>query len=181
MGREVPGEVVRNVSWVEDRFVTSGVVKVGRRDRCVDVWIVEVVVWGVVVGWGTSYETKQGTGRCRFLDVILTALACGVGGSTVGLWLLSGFRVPIECVAVDVSVGPETRLVGRLGLVHGGVSCVLGSDGKEDGEGYEGWLNGGHGSSVCRTRRVRAQPARSRASTDVSDASLGSARCGRRG
>ena len=129
----------------------------------------------------TSYETKQGTGRCRFLDVILTSLACGVGGSTVGLWLLSGFRVPIECVAVDVSVGPETRLVGRLGLVHGGVSCVLGSDGNEDGEGYEGWLNGGHGSSVCRTRRVRAQPARSRASTDVSDASLGSARCGRRG
>ena len=27
--------------------------KVGWRDRCVDVWIVEVVVWGIVVGWGT--------------------------------------------------------------------------------------------------------------------------------
>ena len=53
MGREVPGEVDRNVSWVKERFVTSGVVKVGWRNRCVDVWIVKVVVWGVVVGWGT--------------------------------------------------------------------------------------------------------------------------------
>ena len=51
MGREVPGGAVGDVSWVEDWFVTSGVVKVGWRDRCVDVWIVEVVVWGVVVGW----------------------------------------------------------------------------------------------------------------------------------
>ena len=49
MGREVPGGVVGDVSWVKDRFVTSGVVKVGWRDRCVDVWIVEMVVWGVVV------------------------------------------------------------------------------------------------------------------------------------
>ena len=53
MGREVPGGAVGDVSWVEDRFVTSGVVKVGWRDGCVDVWIVEVVVWDVVfVGRG---------------------------------------------------------------------------------------------------------------------------------
>ena len=50
MGREVSGDIIRDVSWVEHRFVTSGVVKVGWRDGCVDVWIVEVVVWGVVVG-----------------------------------------------------------------------------------------------------------------------------------
>ena len=49
VGREVPGKVVGDVSWVEDRFATSGVVKVGWRDGWVDVWIVEVVVWGVVV------------------------------------------------------------------------------------------------------------------------------------
>jgi len=50
-------------------------------------------------------------------SAILTALACGVGGSDVGL--CRGFRVPVECVAVDVSVGHGTRLSGRLGLVHG--------------------------------------------------------------
>lgn len=54
VGRELPGEVVGDVSWVEDRFVTHGIVKVGWRDGCVYVWIFEVVVWGVVVvvGWG---------------------------------------------------------------------------------------------------------------------------------
>ena len=41
--------------------------------------------------------------------------------TSVFVYLLSGFRVPIECVAVDVSVGRETRLSGWLGLVHGGV------------------------------------------------------------
>lgn len=94
------------------------------------------------------------SGRCW--SATLTALACGVSGSDVGLRLLRGFRVPVECVAIDVSVGRERRLGGRLGLVQGGVWCVLGSDGKEDGEGYEGRLNGGYGSSVCRVRRVRA-------------------------
>jgi len=49
----VPGEVVGDVSWVKDRFATSGVVKVGWRDGCVDVRIVEVIVWVVVIGWGT--------------------------------------------------------------------------------------------------------------------------------
>lgn len=54
-------------------------------------------------------------------------------------------------------------------------------DGKEDAEGYERRLNGGCGSSVCCVRRVRAQPARSSASTDLSDASRRNARgCGRR-
>jgi len=47
VGREVPGDI----SWVEDRLVVSGVVKVGWRDGCVDVWIIEVVGWSVVVGW----------------------------------------------------------------------------------------------------------------------------------
>ena len=37
------------------------------------------------------------------------------------LIVLSGFRVPAECVAVEMSVGRETKLGGRLGLVHGGV------------------------------------------------------------
>ena len=88
-------------------------------------------------------------------SVMSIMLARRVGRSDVGLCLLPGFRVPIYCVAVNVSVGRETRLSVRLGLVHSGVLRVLGSDGKEDEEGYEGWLNGGYGSSVCRTRRVR--------------------------
>ena len=71
-------------------------------------------------------------------------------------------------------------LVVDLGLASG-VLYVLGSDGKEDGEGYEEQLNGGYESSICCMRRIRAQSARSSASTDVSDASLRSARCGRRG
>ena len=54
-------------------------------------------------------------------SVILTVLACGVGGSDVGLCLLRGFRVTIECVAVNASVGRETRLGGQLGVVQGGV------------------------------------------------------------
>ena len=54
-------------------------------------------------------------------SAILTALACGVGGSDIGLCLLSGFRVPIECGAVDVSVGRETGLSDQLALVHGRV------------------------------------------------------------
>ena len=59
MGRVVPGGVVWDVSWIEDRFITSGVVKVGWRDRCVDVWIVEMLVWGVVVvGWGMVPATR---------------------------------------------------------------------------------------------------------------------------
>ena len=53
MGREIPEKVVGDVSWVEHRFATSGVVKLEWRDGCVDVWIAEVVVSGVVVGWGT--------------------------------------------------------------------------------------------------------------------------------
>ena len=52
MGREVPGKVIGDVNWVEHRFVTSRVVELGWRDGCVELWIVEVVVWGVVVGWG---------------------------------------------------------------------------------------------------------------------------------
>ena len=56
---------------------------------------------------------------------------------------------------------------------------MLGGHGKEDGEGYEKRFNGRYGSTVCCARRVRAQSARSSASTDVSDASLRSARCGR--
>ena len=48
VGSELPGEVIGDGNWVEHRFVTSGVVKVGWRDGCVDVWIVKVVVWGVV-------------------------------------------------------------------------------------------------------------------------------------
>ena len=70
MGWEVPGEVVRDVSWVEDRFVTSGVVKMGWRDGYVDVWIVRSggVACYCWVGDGTSSETKQGFGRCRILD-----------------------------------------------------------------------------------------------------------------
>ena len=50
---------------------------------------------------------------------------------------------------------------------------------KKDTRG--GYINGRCGSSVCRVRRVRAQPARSSTSTDVSDASRRNARgCGRR-
>ena len=124
MGREVPGEVVRNVSSVEDRFVTSGVVKVGWRDGCVDVWIVKVMVWGaVVVGWGmvpAPRPREMSISGCSW-SATLTALACGVGGSDVNLCLLRGFRVPVEGVAVYVSVGHKTRLSGRLGLVHGGL------------------------------------------------------------
>ena len=37
MGREVPGELVGDVSWVKDWSVTSGVVKVGWRNVSVDV------------------------------------------------------------------------------------------------------------------------------------------------
>ena len=65
IGREVSGEVVGDVSWVEDRFVTSRVVKVGWRGGCVDVWIVQSSGVGCCwLGDGTSSETKQGTGRC---------------------------------------------------------------------------------------------------------------------
>ena len=127
------------------------------------------------VGDGTSSETKQGTGDGDFW-MLETGVECGVCGSDIVLCLLSRFRVPVECVAVYVSVGRETRLSGRLGLVHGGVLCVLGSDGKEGGEAYEGRLNGGYGSSVCRARRVHAQ-----SSTDVSDTRLHSEWSGRRG
>lgn len=76
-------------------------------------------------GW---YQLRDQAGNwemsisgCSWSAAILTALACGVGGSDVGLCLLRGFRVPVECVAVDLSVGRETRLGGRLGLVHCGV------------------------------------------------------------
>ena len=51
-------------------------------------------------------------------SVMSTMLARRVGRSDVGLCLLPGFRVPIYCVAVNVSVGRETRLSVRLGLVH---------------------------------------------------------------
>ena len=121
-GEGIPREVVGDVSWVEGRFVTSGVVKVGWRDRCVDVWIVKVVVWGVVVGWGTIPAPRPSR---ELADVnfwtLVNAVACGVGGSDIGLCLLSGFRVPVECVTVYVSVGRETRLSGRLRLVHDGL------------------------------------------------------------
>jgi hypothetical protein len=114
-----------------------------------------------LLGGGRRYQLRDQAGNWETSisgcwSPILTALACGVGGSDVGLCLLRGFRIPVECVAVDVSVGRETRLGGRPGPVHGGVCCLLESDGKEDGEGYEGRLNGGYGSSVCRVRRVRA-------------------------
>jgi len=46
--------------WVEDQFVTSGIVKAGWRDGCVDDWIVEVMVWGVVIGWGTVPAPRSG-------------------------------------------------------------------------------------------------------------------------
>ena len=71
VGREVPGDIIRDVSWVEDRFVTSGVVKMGCRDGCVDVWIVPSGGVGCCcwLGDGISSETKEGTGRCQLLDV----------------------------------------------------------------------------------------------------------------
>lgn len=82
----------------------------------------EVVVWGVVVGWGTVSAPRPrrepGDVNCWMLE---TALVCRVGGSEIGLCLLSGFRVSVGCVAFDMSVGRETRLRGRLGLVQGGV------------------------------------------------------------
>ena len=89
MGREVPGEVVGDVSWVKDRFVTSGVLKVRWRDRCVDVWIVEVVVWGVVVaGWRTvpAPRSSREPGDVDFW-MLVNAVACRVGGSDIGLCL----------------------------------------------------------------------------------------------
>ena len=82
MGSEVPGGVVGDVRWVEDRFVTSGVVKVGWRDRCVDVWIVEVVVWGVVVvGWGMvpAARPSRELGDVDFWML----LVCDINGASV--------------------------------------------------------------------------------------------------
>ena len=122
VGREVPGELVGDVSWVKDSSVTSGVVKMGWRDGCVDVWIVRSVVWGVVVGWGTvsAPRPRREPGDVDFW-MLETTVACEVGGSDMDLCLLRRFRVPVECVAVYVSAGRETRLSGRLGLVHRGV------------------------------------------------------------
>lgn len=38
---------------------------------------------------------------------------------------------------VDVRLRRGARLGGRLGPVHGGVYCVLGSDGKDARKGYK--------------------------------------------
>ena len=93
----------------------------GMEDGCVDVWIVRSGGVGCCWLWdGISSGTKAGTGRCQFLSVE-TTVACGIGGSDIGLCLLSGFRIPVECVAVYVSVCCETRLSGRLRLVHDGL------------------------------------------------------------
>ena len=81
----------------------------------------EVVVWGVV-GCGTvsAPGPRREPGDVNFW-MLETTVACGIGGSDIGLCLLSGFRIPVECIAVHVSVGRETRLSGRLGLVHDGL------------------------------------------------------------
>ena len=82
----------------------------------------EVVVWRVGVGWGTvpAPRPSRDLGDVDFWTLV-NAVTCGFGDSNIDLCLLSGFRVPIECVAVYVSVGRETRLSGQLGLVHGGL------------------------------------------------------------
>ena len=82
MGREVPGWMVGDVSWVEDRIVASGVVKVRWRDGCVDVWIVEMVVWGVVVvGWGMVPATRPSR---ELGDVdFWMLLVCDINGASV--------------------------------------------------------------------------------------------------
>ena len=69
VGREVPGKVVGDVSWVKHQFATSGVVKVECRDGCVDVWIIQVVVWGVVIGWGTDQLRDQAGNREMSISV----------------------------------------------------------------------------------------------------------------
>lgn len=53
--------------------------------------------------------------------MLVTAVACQVGGSGAGLCLLRGFCVLVECVALDVSVGCEMKLGGRPELVRWGV------------------------------------------------------------
>ena len=78
-------------------------------------------------------------------------------------------RSVLNSTGNTTSVGCETRLSGR--------HACLGVTERGDGIGYEGLLNGGYGSSVCRAQRVRARSARPSASTDVSDASLCSAQC----
>ena len=68
------------------------------------------------MGDGTSSEAT--VALVSYTDLSIT----NDSRSGIGFCLLSGFRVPVQvvCVAVDVSVGRETRLSARLGLVHGG-------------------------------------------------------------
>ena len=71
VGREVPGEVVGDVSSVEDRFVTSRVVKVGWREgwvcRCLDRQSGGVGCCCCWVGDGTSSQTKGNVDFRMFL------------------------------------------------------------------------------------------------------------------
>ena len=66
------GDIIRDVSWVEDRFVKyewrcEGGME-GWLCRCLDCRSGGVGrCWWL--GDSTSSESKQGTGRCRFLDV----------------------------------------------------------------------------------------------------------------
>ena len=73
----------------------------GWRDGCVDIWVVEAVVWGVVVELGTvpGPRLSREPGDVDFW-MLVTTVACGIGGSDIGLCPLSGFRVPVKCVAV---------------------------------------------------------------------------------